>query len=51
MVSVLVAVEKKYTMIRMGKLVAMSILEDGWSTLEVNRMARREEKADNEVST
>jgi hypothetical protein len=50
MVSVLVAVEKKYTMIRIGKLVAMSILDDEGSTLEVNRMARREEEADNEVS-
>jgi hypothetical protein len=50
MVSVLVAVEKKYTMIRIGKLVAMSILDDEGSKLEVDRMARREEKADNEVS-
>jgi hypothetical protein len=44
-----VAVEKKYTMIRIGKLVAVSILDDEGSTLEVNRIAR-EEKAVNEVS-
>jgi hypothetical protein len=50
MVSGLVAVEKKYTMIRIRNLVAVSILDDEWATLEVNRMARREGKADNEVS-
>jgi len=51
MVSVQVVVEKKkYMMVRMGKLVALSILDDEGSTLEVNRMARREEKADNEIS-
>ena len=37
-------------MIRIGKLVVVSILDDEWPTLEVNRMARREGKADNEVS-
>jgi len=42
--------KKKYMMVRMGKLVALSILDDEGSTLEVNRMARREEKADNEIS-
>jgi hypothetical protein len=37
-------------MIGIGKLVVVSILDDEGSTLEINRMARREEKADNEVS-
>ena len=32
------------------KLVVVSILDDEWPTLEVNRVARREGKADNEVS-
>lgn len=51
-ISVLVAVENKYTMIRIGKLVAVSILDDEGSTLEVShsRMASREGKADNKVS-
>jgi len=42
MLSVLVAVEKKYMMIRIGKLVAVSFLDEEGSTSEVNRTARRE---------
>ena len=42
--------KKKYTMIRIGKLVAVSTLDDQGSTLEVNRIARRQGKADSEVS-
>jgi hypothetical protein len=49
-ISVLVAVKNKYTMIRIGKLVAASILDNEGSTLEVNRMARRKQKADSKVS-
>jgi hypothetical protein len=51
-ISALVAVENKYTMIRIGKLVAVSILDDEGSTSEVShgRMARREGKVDNKVN-
>jgi flagellar biosynthesis/type III secretory pathway ATPase len=48
-VSVLVAVNTRYTTIRIGKPVVGSILDDEGSTLDGNRMAR-EEKADSEVS-
>jgi hypothetical protein len=41
---------KKNMMIGIGKLVVVSILDDEGFTLEINRMARREEKAGNEVS-